>query len=183
MVETRAYALTVSSPLGELWLCVTERGLCRVTCAAPPGETVLRRLARRGIASPQTGGHAFLERTATQLREYFAGERRYFTLPLDLRGTAFQRAVWAVLLTIPYGATATYGEVARMVGNSRAARAVGQAVGANPVAIIVPCHRVLGHNGALTGYGGGLERKVALLQLEGVLLRERPPEKSVVSSQ
>ena len=183
MVETRAYALTVSSPLGALWLCVTERGLCRVTCAAQPGEATLRRLAQRGIASPQAGGHTFLERAATQLREYFAGERRYFTLPLDLRGTAFQRVVWAVLLTIPYGATTTYGDVARMAGSSRAARAVGQAVGANPVAIIVPCHRVLGYDGALTGYGGGLDRKVALLQLEGVLLRERPPEKSVVSSQ
>lgn len=102
-----------------------------------------------------------------QLAEYFAGRRREFDLPLAQDGTAFQRAVWRVLTTIPYGATISYAELARRIGNARASRAVGLANGANPLPIIVPCHRVIGSDGSLTGFGGGLEMKRKLLALEG----------------
>jgi methylated-DNA-[protein]-cysteine S-methyltransferase len=102
-----------------------------------------------------------------QLSEYFAGRRREFDLPLAQDGTAFQRAVWRVLTTIPYGATISYAELARRIGNARASRAVGLANGANPLPIIVPCHRVIGSDGSLTGFGGGLEMKRKLLALEG----------------
>ncbi|MCV7041916.1 methylated-DNA--[protein]-cysteine S-methyltransferase [Mycolicibacterium moriokaense] len=101
-----------------------------------------------------------------QLGAYFAGERTDFDLALDLVGTEFQRRVWAALLTIPYGETRSYGEIARQIGSPGAFRAVGLANGHNPIGIIVPCHRVIGSNGSLTGYGGGLDRKRALLDME-----------------
>ncbi|EKF25711.1 methylated-DNA-[]-cysteine S-methyltransferase family protein [Mycolicibacterium hassiacum DSM 44199] len=101
-----------------------------------------------------------------QLDAYFAGDLKEFDVALDLVGTAFQRKVWAALLTIPYGETRSYGEIARQIGSPGASRAVGLANGHNPVAIIVPCHRVIGANGGLTGYGGGLERKRMLLDME-----------------
>jgi len=102
-----------------------------------------------------------------QMRAYFAGDLTDFDLPIELRGTEFQRRVWGALQDIPYGETISYGELARWVGNPKASRAVGLANGRNPVAIVVPCHRVIGANGSLTGYGGGLERKVWLLEHEG----------------
>ena len=101
-----------------------------------------------------------------QLAAYFAGDRTEFDLELDLVGTQFQRRVWAALLTIPYGETRSYGEIARQIGSPGAFRAVGLANGHNPIGIIVPCHRVIGANGSLTGYGGGLDRKRALLEME-----------------
>jgi methylated-DNA-[protein]-cysteine S-methyltransferase len=101
-----------------------------------------------------------------QLEAYFAGERTEFDLALDLVGTSFQKRVWEALLTIPYGETRSYGEIARQIGAPGAFRAVGLANGHNPIGIIVPCHRVIGSNGSLTGYGGGLDRKRALLELE-----------------
>ncbi len=108
-----------------------------------------------------------LRQTASQLSEYFAGKRRSFDLPLDLGcGTAFQQAVWRALLGIDCGHTSSYGTLAATIGKPAAVRAVGAAVGRNPLSIIVPCHRVLGARGALTGYAGGLARKVQLLQLE-----------------
>jgi len=103
----------------------------------------------------------------TQLEEYFAGTRTAFDVPMRLEGTGFQRAVWAQLCAIPYGTTVSYGELARRVGNPKASRAVGLANGRNPVAVIVPCHRVIAGDGSLGGYGGGLDRKRALLDLEG----------------
>lgn len=116
-------------------------------------------------ASPD---HPVLQATAQQLDAYFAGLRQRFDLPLDLSGgTPFQRAVWQALLTIPFGRHGVYGELARQLGRPQAVRAVGAAVGRNPVSIIVPCHRVIGANGSLTGYAGGLDRKRALLALEG----------------
>jgi methylated-DNA-[protein]-cysteine S-methyltransferase len=102
----------------------------------------------------------------TQLQEYFARERTTFDVPLALEGSPFQRRVWNALLEIPYGTTTSYGELARRIGKPAAARAVGLANGRNPVAVIVPCHRVIGADGSLTGYGGGLERKQHLLRLE-----------------
>jgi O-6-methylguanine DNA methyltransferase len=102
-----------------------------------------------------------------QLDEYFQKKRRRFDLSLDLRGTPFQLQVWDYLLSIPWGETRTYGQTARALGRPRASRAVGRAVGTNPVSIVVPCHRIIGSDGSLTGYGGGLERKTTLLELEG----------------
>jgi len=106
------------------------------------------------------------EDAVVQLSEYFAGERTEFELEIELIGSAFQRRVWRALTTIPYGQTRTYGQIARQIGAPNASRAVGLANGHNPISIIVPCHRVIGSNGALTGYGGGLERKRILLGLE-----------------
>lgn len=110
-----------------------------------------------------------LARASEQLHEYFEGRRRLFDLPLDLVGTPFQREVWQALLEIPPGATRTYGEIAARIGRPSAVRAVGGAIGRNPVSIVVPCHRVIGSDGSLTGFGGGLPRKRALLGIEGVL--------------
>ena len=126
-----------------------------------------------GITQPEPGSSPVLEATAAQLVDYFDRSLKVFDVPLDLRGTEFQRAVWAELLTIPYGKTLTYGEVALEVEHPRAFQAVGQANGANPVAIIVPCHRVVGRNGKLTGYAYGVDRKAALLQLEQAGLQLR----------
>jgi len=105
-----------------------------------------------------------------QLDAYFSKKRRRFEIPLDLRGTPFQLRVWELLLTIPWGETRTYGQIAKALSRPKASRAVGRAVGANPVSIVVPCHRIIGSNGRLTGYGGGLERKTALLEHEGLVV-------------
>ena len=111
-----------------------------------------------------------LQQAAAQLQDYFEGRRRNFDVPLSIRsGTAFQQLVWQALNSIPYGGHCSYGELAQRVGRPAAVRAVGGAVGRNPLGIILPCHRVLGANGSLTGYTGGLHRKIALLHLEGVL--------------
>jgi methylated-DNA-[protein]-cysteine S-methyltransferase len=110
--------------------------------------------------------HPVLRETANQLEQYFAGRRRRFDLPLDFRGTDFQRLVWATLLTIPFGETRSYLDVARALGNAAAVRAVGAANGRNPISIIAPCHRVIGANGDLTGFGGGMAAKAWLLAHE-----------------
>lgn len=109
-----------------------------------------------------------LEQAARELEEYFAGERRDFTVPLAAKGTAFQRLVWAELRKIPYGTTATYGDIAARIGKSGAAMAVGQANSRNPIPILIPCHRVIGANGKLVGYTGGMHIKKTLLAVEGV---------------
>jgi methylated-DNA-[protein]-cysteine S-methyltransferase len=145
----------LDTPIGALTLVVNEEGaLVRCTFAED--------------AWPQdaTRDDARCAAVATQLTEYFAGTRREFDIPLALEGTEFQRAVWTALLDIPYGTTTTYGELARRIGRPSAVRAVGAANGANPIPVIVPCHRVIGSNGTLTGYGGGLPRKQQLLALE-----------------
>ncbi|NMA75495.1 MAG: methylated-DNA--[protein]-cysteine S-methyltransferase [Bacteroidales bacterium] len=109
---------------------------------------------------------ALLEEAAHQLKQYFAGRRKIFELPLAPEGTTFQLKVWRALRTIPYGQTRSYGQIARVTGNEKAARAVGAANNKNPISIIIPCHRVIGADGKLVGYGGGLERKAYLLELE-----------------
>jgi methylated-DNA-[protein]-cysteine S-methyltransferase len=116
---------------------------------------------------PGAVANAVLEEALSQVLDYFRGDRRRFDLPLELGGTDFQRAVWGHLLTIPFGETASYGDVALAIGRPRAVRAVGAANGRNPISIVVPCHRVLGSDGSLTGYGGGLWRKEWLLRHEG----------------
>ncbi len=119
-------------------------------------------------AWPEAPGHALMQEAATQLQQFLHGKRRGFDLPLDLSGgTPFQQEVWRALLAIGCGATTTYGTLSHDLGRPRAVRAVGAAVGRNPVSVIVPCHRVLGADGSLTGYAGGLDRKGALLAIEG----------------
>jgi methylated-DNA-[protein]-cysteine S-methyltransferase len=145
---------TIDSPVGPLTLVSDGEALTELHFGWEPAS------ANGG------GGDPVLEATREQLAAYFAGERTAFELPIRLAGTAFQQAVWAALREIPYAETIDYGELARRVGRPGAARAVGLANGRNPVAIVVPCHRVIGSSGALTGYGGGLERKRALLELE-----------------
>ena len=131
--------------------------------------------ARTPDLGPRTSGTgATLSAVADQLDEYFRGVRTGFELPIRLEGTPFQREVWAALLDIPFGQTSTYAEVARRIGRPRAVRAVGAANGQNPISIVVPCHRLIGANGDLTGYGWGLERKRSLLELEGADLGRRP---------
>jgi methylated-DNA-[protein]-cysteine S-methyltransferase len=149
----------VESPLGPILLARTAQGLAGAWFEGQkdhPGT----------LDAPQRPDDPLLARTAAQLARYFEGDAAAFELPLDLHGTEFQRAVWAALREIPRGATTSYGAIAQRIGAPRAVRAVGAAVGRNPVSVIVPCHRVLGRDGALTGYAGGLTRKRALLALE-----------------
>jgi methylated-DNA-[protein]-cysteine S-methyltransferase len=117
--------------------------------------------------------HPILNQAAEQLDEYFAGQRRQFELPFEALGTEFQQGVWALLAEIPYGSTVSYGDLAKELGDGRKARAVGMANGRNPLSIILPCHRVIGANGSLTGYGGGLDSKSRLLNLEARVLGNR----------
>ena len=126
-------------------------------------------LARPSAPVPRIAGHEppVLAEARRQVLEYLAGARRSFDLPLDPRGTSFQRRVWAALTAIPWGETRTYAQIAAAVGSPRAVRAVGQANHRNPIPILIPCHRVVGADGTLTGYGGGLELKRKLLELEG----------------
>lgn len=152
------------SPLGPMLLAATDAGVAGVWFVGQ----------RHGPDSSgwrEDPAHPVLREAIAQLAAYFAGERTAFDLPLDLRaGTAFQQSVWDALRSIPPGGTTSYAELARRLGRPQAARAIGAAVGRNPVCIVVPCHRVLGTDGTLTGYAGGLERKTALLQLEGALM-------------
>ena len=152
----------IDSPLGGITMAATDAGLAGVWFDQQRHW-------------PDTTGwqtrddHPVFVETAAQLRDYFAGKRDRFELPLDLsHGTVFQQAVWQALLAIPTGQTTSYGALSLRIDKPAAVRAVGAAVGRNPISVIVPCHRVLGANGSLTGYAGGLERKSALLELEGV---------------
>jgi methylated-DNA-[protein]-cysteine S-methyltransferase len=147
-----------------LRLLATNQGLCRIVL--PGEEGVDRWVARYLAGTVAVEGAPVLQHAAEQLQAYFAGSRRTFDLPLDLYGTPFQKAVWQLLLEIPYGETRTYAQLAVTLGRPRAMRAVGQANGANPVPIIVPCHRVVQSDGSLGGYGGGVALKRALLGLE-----------------
>ena len=154
---------TYTSPLGNMTLAASAQGLCGVWFDGQAHQPDPQQWALEPT-------HPVLQAAATQLRAYFAAQTARFDLPLDLSlGTAFQQSVWERLRAIPYGVTQSYGEIARYLAQPAASRAVGAAVGRNPLSIIVPCHRVVGSKGALTGYAGGLERKIALLQLEKAL--------------
>jgi methylated-DNA-[protein]-cysteine S-methyltransferase len=149
---------TIDSPIGELLLAGDERGVARLAISPFRVDPTWER-----------DDAAFAD-AREQVTEYFAGERHEFDLPLALEGNPFELMVWEALRRIPYGKTVSYKEVAREIGHPDAPRAVGVANGRNPVAVIVPCHRVIGANGSLTGYGGGLERKRFLLDLEAGVL-------------
>jgi methylated-DNA-[protein]-cysteine S-methyltransferase len=153
------------SPLGPLTLVAEESRLRQLRFPGRGG----------GLSEDRHSPEAFAA-ALEQLRHYFAGERQVFELPLELVGSAFQRQVWAQLQEIPYGTTISYKELAQRVGRPGEAREVGSAVGRTPLPILVPCHRVIASNGDLTGYGGGLPRKRALLDLEASVAAGRPPE-------
>ena len=142
---------TVETPVGPLTIVAGDSGLAAVLFGDEPGAS--------------EDSHPVIAATARQVRQYFAGERRAFDLPLDLSGTQFQRRAWLALAAVPYGTTRSYGEQARLLGAPGSARAVGAANGRNPLPIVLPCHRLVGADGSLTGYGGGLEIMRALLDL------------------
>jgi len=156
------YFTEMDSPTGLLTLVANDDALLAVCWDL--GEGLPRHL--RG--ADRLDSHPVLVNAASQLREYFDGNRQQFDLPLDPHGTDFQKKVWLCLRQIPFGQTRSYGDIARQIGMPSASRAVGAANGRNPIPIIVPCHRVIGANGTLTGFGGGLENKALLLSLEGV---------------
>jgi O-6-methylguanine DNA methyltransferase len=155
------------SQIGTVWVASTESGICKISLGAEQSGAFLSWLFRRIGGGRPREEPLLMTRAVSQLREYLSGSRRLFELPLDVRGTVFQRAVWSQVVRIPYGATATYGDIAQLVGRPKSSRAVGAAVGANPLPIVVPCHRVIGADGSLTGFGAGLDVKEALLRLEG----------------
>lgn len=148
------------SPLGPMTLAATPLGLAGTWFDNQRHQPEI-------LDWPVDDAHPVLRVAKQQLAQYFAGQRQHFDLPLDLSGgTAFQQAVWRALLLLPYGGTLSYGGISSQIGKPAAVRAVGAAVGRNPVGIIVPCHRVVGADGSLTGYAGGLDRKTELLRLE-----------------
>ena len=144
----------LDSPIGRLWLAAEKGALVRLDFSKIPEKS--------------DGDEPVLEEAKRQLAEYFSGKRKTFTVPLVCHGTPFQEAVWTELLKIPYGETRTYGEVAAAIGEPKASRAVGMACHRNPIGILIPCHRVIGFGGKLTGFGGGLDKKQALLEREKI---------------
>src|ERR1700761_7495610 len=150
----------IPSPVGNLKLVASDKGLVAILWQNDkPSRVRLSELV-------EDATHPILLETERQLGEYFAGKRKTFSVPLEMRGTSFQKNVWEALLAIPFGETRSYGQLARLLGNPQAMRAVGAANGRNPISIIVPCHRVIGSSGALTGFAGGLKTKQHLLSLE-----------------
>jgi methylated-DNA-[protein]-cysteine S-methyltransferase len=154
----------VPSPVGDLFIASTPRGLCRISYTVEgTDDTVARVFGARMLRSP-------LDDVRRELDEYFEGKRRDFDLPLDLRVAPFHEAVLLELARVPYGQVDTYGHLAALVGRPKAARAVGTVMNRNPIPIVLPCHRIVGANGSLTGYAGGLPTKRHLLELEGATL-------------
>jgi methylated-DNA-[protein]-cysteine S-methyltransferase len=151
---------TMASPVGNIRLVASDKGLAAILWEDDDPKRV------RFDSLVENDNHPHLLTTETQLGEYFAGQRTDFELPLDFRGTDFQKQVWEALLTIPFGETRTYGQIAEQIGKPSAVRAVGAANGKNPISIIAPCHRVIGASGKLTGFAGGLHNKSVLLRIE-----------------
>jgi len=154
------YTKTTATPVGRLKIVASDKGLAAILWENDkPGRVRLH-------PQIEDAGHPVLLETEAQLSDYFAGKRTSFELPLDFQGTDFQKKVWSALLSIPYGETRSYGQIALQIGNPKAVRAVGAANGKNPISIVAPCHRVVGTNGKLTGFAGGLETKAHLLKIE-----------------
>ncbi|NDF12721.1 MAG: methylated-DNA--[protein]-cysteine S-methyltransferase [Proteobacteria bacterium] len=151
---------TMQSPVGELKLIASDNGLAAILWENDDPKRV------RVQATEASHHHPVLRETEKQLNEYFAGNRQKFSLPLDFHGTEFQKNVWKALLTIPFGETRSYADIAKQIGRPKAVRAVGAANGKNPISIVAPCHRVIGSNGKLTGFAGGLAAKACLLGIE-----------------
>ncbi|MBP2196921.1 methylated-DNA--[protein]-cysteine S-methyltransferase [Erwiniaceae bacterium L1_54_6] len=154
------HAKIIPTPVGELTLIASNKGLSAILWENEGSQRIpLKPISR-------DDQHPILCETERQLREYFAGERQHFDLPYDTVGTEFQKKVWQALITIPFGETRSYRQIAEQIGNPKAVRAVGAANGKNPLSIVAPCHRVIGSNGKLTGFAGGLAVKAFLLDLE-----------------
>lgn len=165
---TAHYGAWPDSPVGQLFVAISERGLCAISFHSTEQDFV-RRLEGRGFQALRAD--QYVKGAISQLREYFAGRRQRFEVPVDLTGqTQFQRLVLETTAKVPLGQVVSYGEVARQIGKPRATRAVGAVLGQNPIPIIVPCHRVIGSDGGLHGYRGGLDIKERLLRLEGALI-------------
>jgi methylated-DNA-[protein]-cysteine S-methyltransferase len=155
----------IKSPVGMLKLVASDKGLCAILWESDDaGRVPLGDLV-------ENTDHLVLCAVERQLLEYFDRKRQVFSIPLDFRGTPFQKKVWEALLTIPFGETRTYSQIAIQIGSPKAVRAVGASNGRNPISIIAPCHRVIGANGKLTGFAGGLENKAYLLSLENVIMK------------
>lgn len=160
---------SLPSPLGPIVIAATSKGLAGLWFVENQRYLPPELTGQVGaLVWPSGPDHPVLKKASQQLADYFTHQRSHFDVPLDLAsGTLFQQAVWRALLAIPHGDTVSYGEISLRIGRPTAVRAVGAAVGRNPISIIVPCHRVMGADGSLTGYAGGLDRKTALLKLEG----------------
>ena len=150
------YLDTLDTPLGRFQIEATETGLCGIWFPSRARDAV-----------PSSGKNKVMTVAKQELSAYFAGDLTAFSVPLDWQGTRFQESVWQALLAVPYGETVTYGDIARALGRPRSSRPVGGAVGKNPLPIIVPCHRIIGSDRSLTGFTGGLDIKIRLLELEG----------------
>lgn len=154
------YYQYINSPVGQLKLVANEKNLVAILWENDDPKRV------KLYPLQEKHDHPIIVETEKQLRDYFAGKLKKFILKMDFQGTDFQKSVWAALLTIPYGETRSYGQIAQQIGRPKAVRAVGAANGKNPISIIAPCHRVIGATGKLVGFAGGLEKKVYLLNLE-----------------
>ena len=163
-MEKIYYGSLATALLGKVFVASTEKGVCRVDFHLSEGEFVreLKKSFRGEIVKEDRRNH----RATAEIREYLAGKRKRFDCPVDLKGTPFQKKVWAALARIPCGSTSSYKEIAEAIGHPKAYRAVGNANGANPVPILIPCHRVIENNGGLGGYGQGLPFKKRLLEFE-----------------
>ncbi|UQZ34725.1 [Fe-S]-binding protein [Paenibacillus sp. PK3_47] len=167
---TAVYYTEMESPIGPLTLCATEAGLCLIEFGTMVNtrKRIEKWLAAHMGQAVLMADDLKLNMAKTQLEDYFAGRLKDFALALDMRGTAFQLRVWEALCSIPYGASVSYKDIAVQIGNPQAVRAVGGANNRNPVPVVVPCHRVIGAGGAMVGYGGGLDIKTSLLELEAL---------------
>lgn len=164
--ESERFHVLIDSPVGQLQLATSNLGISGIYMHLPTHRPCPDDL---GIELAGPAEHPILAQCAGELEQYFAGQRTAFGVPLKAHGTEFQQRVWDKLLSIPFGQSRSYGELATQLGDAKLTRAVGTANGRNPISIIVPCHRVIGADGSLTGYAGGLERKLFLLRLEGIL--------------
>ncbi|RPJ58046.1 MAG: methylated-DNA--[protein]-cysteine S-methyltransferase [Acidobacteria bacterium] len=163
---TEVYSRNVETPIGRILVAATPAGVCRVCFPTEPPGQRYQWFNRYFATLPIEERNPVVDRAVSEIEEYFARQRHSFDVPLDLHGTEFRLRVWTELAKVPFGATTSYGELARRVGKPGAARAIGNALHNNPVPIIVPCHRVIGHDRRLVGFGGGLSVKEQLLEIE-----------------
>ena len=162
------YHTTIHTPVGLLGIASSRKGLVRILLPDEKGQGTITRLNEAYSHTRLINSRWKTRKAVRQIQEYFAGTRSCFTLPLDLRGTGFQRSVWEVVSRVPYGEVRSYSDIARELGKPNAVRAVGSANKNNPLPIIIPCHRIVGATGAMTGYGGGIPMKEELLRMEGL---------------
>lgn len=170
-MKTKIYTKIIKSPLGDMFACANDEGICILEFADKQGlGKELKSVLRYFDAEISTDESPFFSLLEKELKAYFSGKLKQFSVPLSLVGTEFQKSVWEVLLKIPYGQTWSYSRQAETLGDKKKVRAVANANGANKIPIIIPCHRVIGSNGKLTGYSSGIWRKQKLLELEGICL-------------